>query len=64
MSCRPIDVPLQICERIHQKYLKGVVAEDMELVFNQRPLHPTQLTIGQVGVKAGDKIVIRRARKK
>merc|ERR1719184_69615 len=62
MSCRPIEVPHEICERIHVKYLKNVPAKGMELVFDETPLHPTRLTIGQVGVKAGDRIVIRRAK--
>merc|ERR1719193_2498652 len=63
MKCGLSETPYQICEKIHQEYLKGVEAGDMELVFKKNPLHPTDRNIGEIGVQENDRIVIRRARK-
>jgi len=64
MKCELSETPLVICEKIHQEYLKGVKADDMELVYKTEPLHPTNRTIGEIGVKEKDRIIIRRARKR
>jgi len=63
MECKLSETPLKICEKIHEQYLKGVEAVDMELLFKNNALDPTKQTIGEIGVKDQDRIVIRRARK-
>jgi len=60
MEVNSSETPQDICEKIHEKFLKNVNAKDMELLFKQKPLHPTNLTMGEIGAKKGDRIVIRR----
>jgi len=60
MEIKASETPLDICERIHAKFLKNVAADQMELLFEQKPLHQTKRTIGEIGVKEGERIVVRR----
>lgn len=63
MECRTDETPHQICQKIHEKYLKTVQAIDMELVYNGKPLDPNRRTLGEIGVEASQRIVIRRRKK-
>jgi len=60
MEVKASETPLDVCEKIHLKFLKNVAADQMELMYEQKPVHPTRSTIGEIGVKEGERMVVRR----
>eukprot|EP00495_Collosphaeridae_sp_1-RS-2012_P007956 TRINITY_DN7785_c0_g1_i1.p4 TRINITY_DN7785_c0_g1~~TRINITY_DN7785_c0_g1_i1.p4 ORF type:complete len:63 (-),score=11.78 TRINITY_DN7785_c0_g1_i1:548-736(-) len=60
MEVKASETPLDVCEKIHRKFLKNVAADQMELMYEQKPVHPTRSTLGEIGVKEGERMVVRR----
>jgi len=59
MACKENETALEVCEKIHTKYLASVQANEMELVFNDVAMAPDK-KLFNYGVRDKDRIIIRR----